>query len=235
MASTVTTRWTGRLRIREGLLAAARRRLAYRERQHKHYHGRNARLAVKWHRLADRARIEVAAREEQVAEARRVLARHKLRGVSPAGVEFIASFEGGQSPDGMFRPYFDKHGGVWTIGYGHTGGVGPNTKPMTKAQALALLRDDLNEVYCPPVLRVLALAGMAPRQGLVDALTSAVYNLGPGVLERGRSLGDAIRSRNYARIAGALLLYDKAASGERLPGLVRRRKAEAAVVRAARP
>ena len=41
----------------------------------------------------------------------------------PGGIALIKEFEG--FPFGG-RPYFDKLGGVWTIGYGHTEGVGPH-------------------------------------------------------------------------------------------------------------
>ena len=181
--------------------------------------------------LADRTRLLTDAKAD-VAAARRVIARHSVpTGISSRGVAFIASFEGGMSRDGLFRPYRDPVG-VWTIGYGHTKGVGPNSRPLTKTQALKLLRKDLNEIYVPPVFRALRDAGMAPKQSIVDALSSASYNLGPGVLERGRSLGDAIRTRSKDKIADALLLYDKA-DGRRLEGLTRRRRAEAAMVRSA--
>ncbi len=222
--------WTNKLAARLKLRSDARRSVAWwtaRARQ------RGLTAAERKRRremLAVRVRL-LATREAQVAFARRVIARQGVKGVSAKGTAFIAAFEGGQSPDGLFRPYRDPVG-VWTIGYGHTQGVSSGSKPMTKTQALALLRKDLNEVYCPPVLRAMRAAGMPLKQGVVDALTSASYNLGPGVLVPGRSLGDAIRSRSTEKIANALLLYDKA-GGRVLPGLTRRRQAEAAMVRSA--
>lgn len=146
---------------------------------------------------------------------------------SAKALEFIAAFEGGQSKDGMFRPYRDPVG-VWTIGYGHTTGVTAATKPITKGRALSLLRVDVNATYAPPVARAARAAGLKLKQHEFDALVSFVYNLGPGVLDPGRSMGDAIARKNRNHIADAFLLYDKAGTPPRpLPGLTRRRAAEA--------
>jgi len=134
--------------------------------------------------------------------------------LSKRGVDLIASFEGFRS-----HPYRDAVG-VWTIGYGHTRGVGPNTRPVTRAQALALLREDAR--HCEQAIRRL---GVPMTQAEFDATVSLCFNLGVGVLDRGRSFGDAIRARKYRKAANAMLLYVHA-GGRKLPGLVRRRKAE---------
>lgn len=144
--------------------------------------------------------------------------------VSSKGIEFIAHYEGGQSRDGKFRPYRDAVG-VWTIGYGHTEGVGPNSKPLTKAQALSLLKKDVNKKYAPPVANLGKKLALHLKQHELDALVSLVYNVGPGILDRGRSIGDAMRAKDRKKIASAILLYNKA-GGRTLPGLVARRKAE---------
>lgn len=140
------------------------------------------------------------------------------------GIDLIASFEGGRSADGMFRPYKDPVG-VWTIGFGHTRGVSRNSKPLTLSQAKALLRKDLDEIYTPPVVEAAKRAGIRLYQRELDALVSAVYNLGPGILGSQRTLGAALRTRNRRKIADALLAYTWA-GGKQLPGLVRRRAAE---------
>lgn len=141
--------------------------------------------------------------------------------ISPAGTHLIASFEGFRS-----KPYKDAVG-VPTIGYGHTAGVTMSSKPLTEPQALALLRKDLNRVYAPPVAKVAKQIGLRLNQNQFDALVSAIYNLGPGVLSSGRTLGDALRSKDRHRIADAFLVYDKAGNPPRaLPGLTRRRHAE---------
>lgn len=145
------------------------------------------------------------------------------RYVSPKAAAMIAQFEGGQSSDGLFHPYRDVVG-VWTIGYGHTHGVSAASKPLTKAQALALLTQDLNQVYAPPVNAL----GLPLNQNQFDATVSAVYNLGPGILDANRTFGAELRARHWQKAADALLLYDHAGS-QRLPGLTIRRKAERAL------
>lgn len=144
--------------------------------------------------------------------------------VSEAGVNLIKSFEG--FPYGG-RPYPDAVG-VWTIGYGHTKGIGPNTKRITQRQADELLRRDLRDSYEPPVEIIAKALGLKLTQHEFDALVSAVYNLGPGILERGKTMGDALRAKSRSRIASAFLVYVKA-GGQTLLGLVRRRKAERAL------
>ena len=146
--------------------------------------------------------------------------------VSGRCIAVVKGFEGGQSADGMFRPYFDGNGNVWTIGYGHTKGVTSGSRPLTEGQASALLRRDLDEGYAPPVNRLNSALQLHLTQSEFDALVCAVYNLGPGILEKDRTMGDALRTRNRHRIADAFLVYVKDAHGQTLGGLVRRRKME---------
>lgn len=145
------------------------------------------------------------------------------RHVSDAAAKMIAQFEGGQSPDGRFRPYRDAVG-VWTIGYGHTHGVSSASRPLSKQEALQLLRLDLDTKYAPPVNAL----GLPLSQNQFDATVSAVYNLGPGILESRSSFGHELRAKHWQRAADALLLYDHA-GGRQLPGLTARRKAERAL------
>ncbi len=155
--------------------------------------------------------------------------------VSKRGAEFIARFEGGASEDGLFRPYRDAVG-VWTIGFGHTEGVNAGSRPLTRAQATALLRKDLDAKYGAAVKRLLHARGIRVSQKQFNALVSIVYNVGPGILEPGRSLGDALRASRVGsrrarwrkEVGDAFLLYDKA-GGRRLAGLTRRRAAERAL------
>lgn len=157
---------------------------------------------------------------------KRALIRNRKKlpatGLSDKGVRFIAEFEGFSS-----KPYRDPVG-VWTIGYGSTKGVGPHSRSLTRAQARARLKREIDREYAPAVRVAATKAGRGLKQHEFDALVSAVYNLGPGILEPGRSLGDALRARVLwrSRTARALKLYDKA-GGRALPGLTRRRKREA--------
>lgn len=168
-------------------------------------------LRMKWWRLYSEAHARRMRREDQIATARQPST------VSQAGVELIARFEGF-----VGHPYRDAVG-VWTIGYGHTG---PDVRTMgtiTEPEARALLRHDLDAKYVPPVRKLSKTVPLNQRQ--FDALVSFVYNLGPGYLEPGHTMGDALHARDYKAAADAFLLYDKA-GGHPLPGLTRRRKAE---------
>jgi lysozyme len=188
-------RWRGHLSIRRRLLAAAIKRKA--------------------------PASVIRRRRAQVAQAERVVARHEpVTKPSAACAKMIAGFEGGQGRDGLFHPY-QHPGDVPTQGYGHTEGVQLSDKPWTKAKALKVLLADLEHIYAPPV----AALGLPLNQRQFDALVSAVYNLGPGILGRKSTLGRALRAREWKIAADALLLYDHF-NGRVLDGLRRRRVAE---------
>jgi lysozyme len=158
---------------------------------------------------------------QRAGYARRVLDRNRPRptGVSSAGLELIRGFEGFRS-----CPYRDAVG-VWTIGYGETSGIGPNTPCWSESTARLRLRSRVDRDYLAPVLKLAKAVGLELNQHEADALASFSYNLGPGVFGKGRSMGDAIRSKNRERIANSFLLYDKA-GGRTLEGLTRRRRRE---------
>jgi lysozyme len=135
--------------------------------------------------------------------------------VGEAGVALIKSFEGF-----VGHPYRDEVG-VWTIGYGHTEGVGPNSQHLTEPQAAKLLKNDLDKRYAPFV-SALRLP-LTPNQ--FDALVSFVYNVGPGGIATSSHVGRALRARDWETAANHLLDWNKA-EGRVSPGLVRRRVAE---------
>lgn len=143
--------------------------------------------------------------------------------LSAHGAELIAGFEGFRS-----RPYRDA-AGVWTIGYGSTRGVGPDSPAVTQTQAMNRLRWEVDEVYGHAVnqLRV------PLTQNRFDALVSFVYNVGVGALAAASAVGRAVRARAWTAAAAAMKQWDKARVGGRLvrlPGLTRRREAEAALL-----
>lgn len=140
--------------------------------------------------------------------------------VSPAGVTLIKEFEG--FPRGG-RPYKDMVG-VWTIGYGHTEGVGPGSPRLSEAQASELLRRDLDKKYGPAVNQL----NVKLSQHRFDALVSFVYNCGPGAISTSTRIGRALRREDWAGAADALLQWNKA-GGAPVAGLTRRRKAERAL------
>jgi lysozyme len=140
--------------------------------------------------------------------------------VSLAGTKFIAAFEGFRS-----CPYGPPHD-VWTIGFGHTEGVSGHTKCVSKAAAYRLLQHDLAVKYERPLYFWAQHLGLNQHQ--FDALVSIVYNCGAGILARGRTMGDALRSGSKARIANAFLVYDMPGTIFH-EGLRRRRVAERAL------
>ncbi|MEA2370280.1 MAG: lysozyme [Solirubrobacteraceae bacterium] len=140
--------------------------------------------------------------------------------ISPAGVALIKEFEGFTN-GGL--PYKDMVG-VWTIGYGHTEGVGPSSPRLTEKQASALLARDLDAKYGPPVNAI----GVSLTQPQFDALVSFVYNVGPGGVDSSTRVGQALRAKNWQAAADGLLAWNKA-GGAPVAGLTRRRQAERAL------
>jgi len=140
--------------------------------------------------------------------------------VGAAGLTLIKEFEG--FPFGG-RPYQDLVK-VWTIGYGHTEGVGPGSAQLTQQQALDLLAKDLDRIYAPPV----AALDLPLNQNQFDAIVSFVYNCGPGAVSSKTTIGKKLRAHDWSAAADALLAWDKA-GGKTIAGLTRRRKAERAL------
>lgn len=126
---------------------------------------------------------------------------------SQKGIDLIKSFEGCK-----LTAYQDTvH--VWTIGYGHTGGVKSGQK-ITKAQAEDFLKADLAKFE-----KAVNALKMDFNQNQFDALVSFAYNCGTG------NLNKLCKGRTKAEIGSKMLLYNKA--GEKvLAGLTRRRNAE---------
>lgn len=146
-------------------------------------------------------------------------------------LELVKHFEGFYA-----RPYRCP-AGVWTIGYGHTRGVRRNTLPVTEQQAEALLLADMEEA----AMEVLKLTwwGVAlfsspagdirSARNRLAALSSFVFNLGAASLETSTLLR-RIEDRRFDDAAGEMLRWNKARVNGALtvlPGLERRRKAEA--------
>jgi GH24 family phage-related lysozyme (muramidase) len=139
--------------------------------------------------------------------------------VSRDGIALIKEFEG--FPFGG-RPYQDSVG-VWTIGYGHTEGVGPHSRRISERDAAKLLEHDLDATYARAVA-ALPMAGDL-NQHQFDALVCFVYNVGTGAIGPDTGIGRALRAQDWSRAADELLRWDKA-GGRALAGLTRRRHAE---------
>jgi lysozyme len=134
--------------------------------------------------------------------------------LSDKGSALIESFEGFRS-----CPYRDPVG-VWTIGFGSTKGVGPGTPCVSRSQARARLKREVDEVYGAAVNNL----GVPLNQNQFDALCSFVYNVGTGGIGDTK-VGRALQTRSYRAAADHLLEWNRA-GGRILEGLTRRRKAE---------
>jgi GH24 family phage-related lysozyme (muramidase) len=147
-----------------------------------------------------------------------------------AGVALIKQFEGCHKPigQGRFRAYPDPGTGgkPYTIGWGST--TDANGKPIvpgtvwTQAECDAQLIRDLSR-FEREVAR--AVEGVPTTQNQFDALVSFHYNTG-AILHC--TLTRKHRAGDYAGAQAEFARWNKA-GGRILPGLVRRRTAEAAL------
>ena len=112
--------------------------------------------------------------------------------------------------------------GVWTIGYGHTKGV-KEGETIDQEAAEAFLIEDLEEFegYVTEMVEV------PLSQSQFDALVSWTFNLGPGNLERSTLLAK-LNQGEYTDVPFEIKRWTRA-GGVILPGLVKRRNAEAAL------
>jgi GH24 family phage-related lysozyme (muramidase) len=144
-------------------------------------------------------------------------------GISTKGAAFIAQFEG-------FVPtiYDDAANPPnATVGFGHVVHSGKATgkeplRKISRAQALELLRADCRKAAAAVAKHV---AGPLT-QAQFDALVSFTYNCGEGSLT-GSTLLLKLNAGDYAAVPAELEKWTHAGPGKPLPGLVRRRRAEA--------
>ena len=135
-------------------------------------------------------------------------------------------FEGFRS-----KPYLCP-AGVPTIGYGSTY-YANGTKVtlgdalITQGEADALLLFELRHTYAPGVLRMCPVLLAHPNK--FNAVVDFCYNLGVGRLQTS-TLRRKINAQDWAGAVEQLLLWNKA-GGRILPGLERRRQAEAVLMR----
>ena len=109
--------------------------------------------------------------------------------------------------------------GIWTIGYGHTGGVREGQR-ITEEEALDLLVEDLRahaERLAPKVKVQVA-------DGQYIALLSLAFNV--GVVAVAKSTLLRLLNAGDIEAAGDEFLKWTYAAGRELPGLVRRRREE---------
>ena len=140
---------------------------------------------------------------------------------SDDGIDLIKQFEGVR-----LDSYRDSVG-VWTVGFGHTAACGepipgPGVK-ITSQQADMALRKDLNKFE----IGVTGLLAKPIQQHQFDALVSFAFNVGLGNLKNSTLL-KKVNAGDFDRVPAEFLKWDKA-GGRSLPGLTRRRHAEASL------
>lgn len=150
--------------------------------------------------------------------------------ISAEGIALIKRFEGcaRRRPDGRLEAYPDPGtgGAPWTIGWGATGAGITKGTIWTQAEADAWFDKHIQR-YAADVVRALGSAIERTSQRQFDALVSFHYNtgaIGRATLTAKHKAGD------YAGAANEFHRWNRA-GGRVLPGLTRRRAAEAAVYR----
>ena len=148
---------------------------------------------------------------------------------SPRCYQIIKDFE-----SFMAYPY-KCPAGIWTIGWGHTQGVTPDTRPVTRDEAQIYLEADVAEA-----LAIVRRAVTVPlTQGQIDALCSFVFNVGPGrkggksgfvTLSNGEpsTLLRKLNAGDYVGASNELMRWTRAGTRV-LAGLVKRRIMEKSV------
>jgi lysozyme len=137
------------------------------------------------------------------------------------GLALIREFEG-------FREtaYRDATG-IWTIGFGHTSAAGkPEVTPdmtVTRARGEVILRNDV-AMFVDGVTELLRVP-LSDAQ--FSALVSFAYNVGITNFARSSVLA-CVNARDFDNVSRRLGLWVKAGN-RTLPGLIRRRAAEAAL------
>jgi lysozyme len=136
---------------------------------------------------------------------------------SDAGLELTKGFEG------LRLEAYQDVGGVWTVGYGHTGPDLLAGMKISQADADMMLRADVSAaVRC--VNRAVEEAISQPQ---FDALVDFCFNVGTGAFLRSSLLG-YVNQGEFASAAQQFLLWVHV-DGKRCEGLAKRRQAERAM------
>jgi lysozyme len=136
---------------------------------------------------------------------------------SDAGLALTKSFEG------LRLEAYQDVGGVWTVGYGHTGPDLLTGMKISQADANAMLRADLSAA----VAYVNRAVTGEISQMQFDALVDFCFNVGRGNLLKS-SLLRYVNLGEFESAAAQFLLWVNA-GGKRVEGLVHRRQAERAM------
>lgn len=134
--------------------------------------------------------------------------------INKAGIALIKEFEGLE-----LKAYQDIVG-VWTIGYGHTGGMAKKGMIISEETAENLLKADLKRFEAG----VDSLVKIPLTGNQFAALVSLAFNVGLGAF-RNSTLLKCLNKVELDKAADEFLRWNKA-GGKTVPGLTRRREAE---------
>lgn len=132
--------------------------------------------------------------------------------------DLIKSFE-----NCVLTAYWDDIGAVWTIGWGHTGKDVYPGLVWTHEQADEALEHDVMAASA-----LLAIYSPGLIGGDLTALTDFVFNIGIGNY-RTSTLCKYVNVEDWPNAKAQILLWDHS-NGIVVPGLLRRREAEAALI-----
>lgn len=142
---------------------------------------------------------------------------------SAAALNLIEKFEG------VRLKSYRCPAGVLTIGVGHTSAAGEPTvvenMTITRQEAFRILQRDLIRFE----MDLNRLVKVPLSQNQYDALISFVFNIGAGAFAKSTLL-KKLNAGRYGDVPAELMKWTKA-GGKELPGLVKRRRAEAALWR----
>lgn len=139
-----------------------------------------------------------------------------VKTTSQKGIDLIKEFEGFRA-----RAYMCP-ANVLTIGYGHTKSCQPG-QVISMARGEQLLKEDLKRFENA----VNVLVKVPLNQNQFDALVSFAFNVGVNAFKNSTLLR-VLNQGNYDRASSELMRWVNG-GGKKLPGLVRRRKAEKAL------
>ena len=129
--------------------------------------------------------------------------------------------------EGLRLTAYQDCAGIWTIGYGHTGADVAPGQTITEAEAEDLLRGDVGTA----VACVNQAVTVAIEQNQFDALVDFCFNAGAHALTTSTLLR-CLNAGNFDDAAAQFGLWVHA-GGQIVPGLVKRRAAEAAMFQGA--
>ena len=136
--------------------------------------------------------------------------------VSEVGLEFLKTVEG------LRHVAYKDSAGVWTIGYGHTGGVKQGHRVTSNQAEIYLYKDILHHERG---VRKHVLVRLEQYQ--FDALVSFSFNVGRSAFVNSKVLA-AVNKKDVVATFQELLRWDNV-NGRKSPGLAKRRFLEAAL------